>query len=121
MRPRAKIVQIHMNKLNKILQQIEALTKRMISRIIKDKIDKNTITAIRSHHSRCAELYKTHKEGEPLRPIVSGIDDPIDRLGWLLEQITTQLLKCVSTSASERYGRLSGQIERSVSKGISCW
>ena len=38
---------------------------------------------------------KTHKEGEPLRPIVSGIDDPLDRLGWLLEQITSQLLAFV--------------------------
>ena len=76
----------------------EALSKRIISQTIKDKIDKGILSAIRPHHSRCAELYglpKTHKEGEPLRPIVSGIDDPIDRLGWLLEQITSQLLKYV--------------------------
>ena len=76
----------------------EAITKRVITNIVKDKLDKDTVAAIRPHHSRCAELYglpKTHKEGEPLRPIVSGIDDPIDRLGWLLEQITSQVLKYV--------------------------
>ena len=80
------------------MAKTEAQTKRIISETIKNKIHKSTVAAIRPHHSRCAELYglpKTHKEGEPLRPIVSGIDDPIDRLGWLLEQITAQLLKYV--------------------------
>ena len=80
------------------MAKTEAQTKRIISETIKNKIHKSTVAAIRPHHSRCAELYglpKTHKECEPLRPIVSGIDDPIDRLGWLLEQITAQLLKYV--------------------------
>ena len=76
----------------------EAVTKRIISETIKNKMDKNIVVAIRPHHSRCAELYglpKTHKDGEPLRPIVSGIDNPVDRLSWLLEQITSQLLRYI--------------------------
>ena len=76
----------------------EALTKRVISETVKGKLDPDISDALRPHHSRCAELYglpKTHKEDVPLRPIVSAIDDPIDRLSWLLEQITSQLLKYV--------------------------
>ena len=30
-----------------------------------------------------------------MRPIVSGIDNPVDRLSWLLEQITSQLLRYI--------------------------
>ena len=79
-------------------RKTEALTKRVISSTMTDKVDPKIVSALVPHNSRTAELYglpKNHKPHVPLRPIVSAIDDPVDKLTWFLQQIITQLLPYV--------------------------
>ena len=80
------------------IPRLEATTRRVIHGTMDGKVDERVVKAIVPHCSRTAELYglpKDHKDGVPLRPIVSACDDPLDKLNWLLERVVTQLLPFV--------------------------
>ena len=62
---------------------------------LKDKLPEDFVRRLLPQHTRTAEFYglpKTHKSGNPLRPIVSACGDPLDKLCWFLQCILTQLL-----------------------------
>lgn len=62
---------------------------------LKNKIPDDYLQRLLPQHTRTAEFYglpKTHKPGNPLRPIVSACGDPLDKLSWFLQCILTQLL-----------------------------
>jgi len=56
--------------------------------------------ALTTTHSVCPVWYglpKDHKEGMPLRPIVSNCSSPTEKPSYIVERILTQLLKFVPT------------------------
>ena len=78
--------------------KLEAETKRIIRTTLTGKVPDKIVKSVMPSGSRTAELYglpKTHKPNTPLRPIVSACGDPLDKLTWLLERVTTQLLAFV--------------------------
>ena len=65
---------------------------------LKGKIPDDYLQRLLPQHTRTAEFYglpKTHKSGNPLRPIVSAGGDPLDKLSWFLQCILTQLLSFI--------------------------
>ena len=82
------------NPTPKLEQETKALTKRTL----KNKIPDDYLQKILPQHTRTAEFYglpKTHKFGNPLRPIVSACGDPLDKLSWFLQNILTQILQFI--------------------------
>ena len=78
--------------------KLEESTKTLIRSTLKDKIPDDYIQRLLPQHTRTAELYglpKTHKRGNPLRPIVSACGDPLDKLSWFLQCILTQILSLI--------------------------
>ena len=75
--------------------KLEEDTKELIKSTLQNKIPDDALRKILPQHSRTAEFYglpKTHKPGNPLRPIVSACGDPLDKLSWFLQNILTQVL-----------------------------
>ena len=75
--------------------KLEEDTKSLMKRTLQDKVPDDNLRRLLPQHARTAEFYglpKTHKPGNPLRPIVSACGDPLDKLSWLLQCILTQLL-----------------------------
>ena len=75
--------------------RLEEDTKKLMKVTLKDKIPDDYVQRLLPQHTRTAEFYglpKTHKPGNPLRPIVSACGDPLDKLSWFLQCILTQLL-----------------------------
>ena len=72
-------------------------TKSLIKKSL-HKVPDDFLRKILPQHSRTAEFYglpKTHKPGNPLRPIVSACGDPLDKISWFLQCILTQLLSFI--------------------------
>ena len=75
--------------------KLEEDTKTLMKKTLQNKIPDDYLRKILPQHARTAEFYglpKTHKPGNPLRPIVSACGDPLDKLSWFLQCILTQLL-----------------------------
>ena len=69
-----------------------------MKKTLKNKIPDDYLQRLLPQHARTAEFYglpKTHKVGNPLRPIVSACGDPLDKLSWFLQCILTQLLSFI--------------------------
>ena len=72
--------------------------KERMKTTLKNKIPDDYLQRLLPQHSRTAEFYglpKTHKTGNPLRPIVSAVGDPLDKLSWFLQCILTQFLSLI--------------------------
>ena len=83
--------------------KVEEETKSLIKTTLKNKVPDDVIQRLLPQHTRTAEFYglpKTHKPGNPLRPIVSACGDPLDKLSWLLQCILTQLLSFIPAHLS---------------------
>ena len=77
---------------------LEDDTKTLMKKTLQNKIPDDYLRKILPQHARTAEFYglpKTHKPGNPLRPIVSACGDPLDKLSWFLQCILTQLLSFI--------------------------
>ena len=88
---------------------LDKTTCKLVHDTMDDKFSEKFVDAIKPSESRTAELYglpKTHKPGAPLRPIVSGCGDPLDKLSWVLERIITQLLVFVPAHLKNTYDYL---------------
>ena len=73
---------------------------------LKGRIPDSDYQRLLPHHSRTAVFYglpKTHKAGNPLRPIVSSCGDPLDKLSWFVQQILTQLLAFIPAHLTNTY------------------
>ena len=78
--------------------KLEEETKNLMKTTLKGKIPDDYLQRLLPQHTRTAEFYglpKTHKSGNPLRPIVSACGDPLDKLSWFLQCILTQLLSFI--------------------------
>ena len=78
--------------------KLEEETKALMKKTLHNKIPDDYLRKILPQHARTAEFYglpKTHKPGNPLRPIVSACGDPLDKLSWFLQCILTQLLSFI--------------------------
>ena len=78
--------------------KLEEETKLLMKKTLQNKIPDDYLRKILPQHCRTAEFYglpKTHKPGNPLRPIVSACGDPLDKLSWFLQCILTQLLSFI--------------------------
>ena len=83
--------------------KLEDETKKLMKATLKDKIPVDYIQRLLPQHTRTAEFYglpKTHKTGNPLRPIVSACGDPLDKLSWFIQIILTQLLSFIPAHLS---------------------
>ena len=61
--------------------RLEEDTKKLMRATLKDKLPEDFVRRLLPQHTRTAEFYglpKTHKSGNPLRPIVSACGDPLD-------------------------------------------
>ena len=79
--------------------KVEAESKRVFKAVAKDKLPDNTLKELTPAHSRIPVFYglpKDHKEGVPLRPVISACGGPTEKM-CLLERILKQLLKYVLT------------------------
>ena len=79
--------------------RVEATTKRLIKRVMDNKVEKSLIQSLLPQGSRTAEFYglpKNHKEAVPLRPIISACGGPLDKITWFLDQILSQLVRYVT-------------------------
>ena len=80
--------------------KVEAETKRVFKATAKDKIPESTLKELTPAHSRIPVFYglpKDHKDGVPLRPVISACGGPTEKMSCLLERILKQLLKYVPT------------------------
>ena len=71
-------------------QNLEDVTKGLMRRTLTNKIPQDHLKRLLPQHARTAEFYelpKTHKPGNPLRPIVAACGDPLDKLSWFLQLI----------------------------------
>ena len=90
---------------------------------LKDRIPDNDLQRLLPQHSRTAEFYglpKTHKVGNPLRPIVSSCGDPLDKLSWFMQRILTQLLAFIPahlTNTNEYLTRLTDRFPEKLPPG----
>ena len=78
--------------------KVEEKTKDLMKKTLGGKIPDDYLYRLLPQHTRTAEFYglpKTHKSGNPLRPIVSACGDPLDKLSWFLQCILTQLLSLI--------------------------
>lgn len=78
--------------------KLEEETKNLMKTTLKGKIPDDYLQRLLPQHTRTAEFYglpKTHRSGNPLRPIVSACGDPVDKLSWFLQCILTQLLRFI--------------------------
>ena len=78
--------------------KLEEETKSLMKKTLRNKIPDDYLRKILPQHCRTAEFYglpKTHKPGNPLRPIVSACGDPLDKLSWFLQCILSQLLSFI--------------------------
>ena len=85
---------------NNLTPALESKTKDLTLKVLRDKLPDRTFFNLLPRWTRAAELYglpKTHKPGNPLRPIVSACGDPLDKLSWFLQQILTQILQFIPT------------------------
>ena len=79
---------------------LESKTKDLTLKVLRDQLPDRTLYNLLPRWTRTAEFYglpKTHKPGNPLRPIVSACGDPLDKLSWFLQQILTQILQFIPT------------------------
>ena len=75
--------------------KLEDDTKTLMKTTLQGKIPDDYLRKLLPQHTRTAEFYglpKTHKAGNPLRPIVSACGDPLDKLSWFVQCILTQIL-----------------------------
>ena len=80
--------------------KVEAESKRIFRAVSNNKLPERTIKELTPCHSRTPVFYglpKDHKEGVPLRPVISACGGPTEKLSCLLERILKQLLKYVQT------------------------
>ena len=78
----------------------EAKSKRIFKAVSKDKLPDLTVKDLTPCHSRIPVSYgipKVHKEGVPLRPVVSACVGPTEKMSSLLECVLKQLLRFVPT------------------------
>ncbi|XP_043217474.1 uncharacterized protein LOC122379376 [Amphibalanus amphitrite] len=90
-------------------KKLDVETSDLITETLAGKLPDKIIHALKPNESRTAELYglpKTHKPGNPMRPIVSACGDPVDKLSWFLERIITQLLILVPAHLTNTYDYL---------------
>ena len=80
--------------------KVEAESKRIFKAVSKDKLPDKTVQELTPCHSRIPVFYglpKDHKEGVPLRPVISACGGPTEKTSCLLERVLKQLLKFVPT------------------------
>ena len=93
-----QIIQTYENVKNNPTPKLEQDTKTLTKKTLKNKIPDDYLQKILPQHARTAQFYglpKTHKSGNPLRPIVSACGDPLDKLSWFLHDILTQILQFI--------------------------
>ena len=81
-------------------RDLEDATKNLMKTTLSNKIPQDHLKRLLPQHARTAEFYglpKTHKPGNPLRPIVAACGDPLDKLSWFLQLILGQLLQFIPT------------------------
>ena len=79
---------------------LENRTRDITTKALRGKIPGRSPDKLVPRWTRTAEFYglpKTHKPGNPLRPIVSACGDPFDKLSWFLQQVLTQTMQFVPT------------------------
>ncbi|XP_043195743.1 uncharacterized protein LOC122367039 [Amphibalanus amphitrite] len=80
--------------------KVEAECKRIFKDVSRDKLPEGTIKELIPNHSRTPVFYgvpKDHKEGVPLRPVISACGGPTEKMSCLLERVLKQLLQFVPT------------------------
>ena len=80
--------------------KVEAESKRIFKAVSKDKLPDLTVKELTPCHSRIPVFYgipKDHKEGVPLRPVISACGGPTEKMSCLLERVLKQLLRFVPT------------------------
>ena len=80
--------------------KVEAESKRVFKAVAGNRLPEGTVKELTPAHSRIPVFYglpKDHKEGVPLRPVISACGGPTEKMSCLLERILKQLLKYVPT------------------------
>ena len=80
--------------------KVETESKRVFKAVAAKKLPEGTVKELTPAHSRIPVFYglpKDHKEGVPLRPVISACGGPTEKMSCLLERILKQLLKYVPT------------------------
>ena len=101
--------------------KVEAESKRLFKAVTKDKLPDGTVKELTPSHSRIPVFYglpKDHKEGVPLRPVISACGGPTEKMSCLLERILKQLLKYVPTHLWDTGDFLSKLGKHSQEQGI---
>ena len=114
------IVDTYVNVKKNPTVKLEEETKTLMKATLKDKIPDDYLRKILPQHARTAEFYglpKTHKPGNPLRPIVSACGDPLDKLSWFLQCILTQLLSFIPAHVENTQSYLT-RLKDSFPKGF---
>ena len=78
--------------------KVQASTKRIFKRMVRDKLPDKCIEDLTPNHSRTPVFYglpKDHKPGVPLRPVVATCGGPTEKTSWMLDKILQQLLQFV--------------------------
>ena len=82
------------------MPKVGAQTKRTFKSVSKDKLPEKVITELNTSHSRTPVFYglpKDHKPFVTLRPVISGCEEPTEKVSSLLKRILKQFLKFVPT------------------------
>ena len=97
----------HINKVNcKLLDLdptniiINKLHKEAKPILKKSNLNQNLVKYAFINNDRRSILYgllKIHKDGAPIRPIISACKSPTDNLSWILDRILHPLLCLIST------------------------
>ena len=85
------------------VEELEKQTKSAISTIVEDKLPAKLASRVTPHNSRMSQFYglpKDHKEGLPLRPVVSTCGSAMSNISLVLERILNQLLRFVPAHLS---------------------
>jgi len=87
-----KLKSDHTDKVTKQLRKIwsDVHIKQKLPSYVYQKLTPTQVKTQTFYH-----LIKTHKNGNKIRPIISGVGGPFDKIGWLIQKILSPLLKKV--------------------------
>ena len=74
------------------------------------KLPQSTINVMKPNNTNLGEFYglpKTHKAGHPIRPIISAINTPVEKLSFPVTKILVQCQKLIPTLVRDSSGFLS--------------
>ena len=89
--------QIDLN--HKIEKQVSSSVAQLLKKGVISKATSKVLTPVGSHTPRLYGLPKTHKEGVPLRPILSMTNTPTHRLAQFLGGVLQPVRDAVSSSS----------------------